>query len=114
PNGRILDVDDSAAVLRDLLDGYSWETTAEAQKIAATLVPDVDALPAIIEILRPAMEADPNGVQLIRLPPAWRAALDLALAADAGRPGRLSSFAIKAREAQQVAAIPETLDEPAT
>jgi hypothetical protein len=110
PNGRELDVRDSAAVLRDLLDGYSWETSAEAQKVAATLLQEVEPLEGIVEILRPALDADPDGLQLVRLPPSWRAALDLALAADGGVPGRLSALASKAREAQQVAAIAETLD----
>jgi hypothetical protein len=110
PSGRLLDIEDSAAVLRDLLDGYSWETTAQAQKLAATLVQEVEPLEAIVEILRPALEAETDGLPLIRLPSSWRAALDLALAADSGVPGRLTALATKAREAQQVAEIAESLD----
>jgi hypothetical protein len=110
PNGKQLDVDDSLAVLRDLLDGYSWETSNDAQKVAAALVQEHEPLRSVLEILRPAMEADPAGLALVDLPPTWRAALDLALASTHGVPGRLTALATKAREAQTVAEIAESLD----
>jgi hypothetical protein len=64
-----------------------------------------------LEQLRPALMAEPEGQPLGRLPGAWRAALDLALAASSGTPGKLTALAEKAREAQQVAAIAESLDD---
>lgn len=111
PNGAVLDRSDGVALLRDLLDGYSWETGTEVQVAGLQLARGTDPLPRVLELLRPALEAEPEGLPLGRLPEAWRAALDLALAASGGAPGRLTALAEKAREAQQVAAIAESLDD---
>ncbi len=97
-------------VLRDLLDGYSWETTTNAQATGAMLAHGNDPLPRLLEQLRPVLNRDPDGLLLVRLPAPWRAALDLAMAASGGMPGRLTRLAEKAREAQAVAAIAETLE----
>lgn len=111
PSGRGLTPEDGNAVLRDLLDGYSWETSGEAQRTGYQLARGADPLPRLLEQLRPALMAEPEGLPLGRLPAAWRAALDLALAASTGTPGKLTTLAEKAREAQQVAAIAESLDD---
>jgi hypothetical protein len=112
PSGRLLTPDDSVAVLRDLLDGYSWETEEAAQLAALQLARGMEPLTRVVELLRPAIESEEGGLPLGRLPAAWRAALDLALSASGGAPGRLTALAEKAREAQQVAAIAESLDDP--
>lgn len=110
PNGKQLAPDDGDAVLRDLLDGYSWETNRQAQSAGLQLARGADPLPRILELLRPALMAEPAGLPLVKLPEAWRAALDLAMAASGGEPSRLSELAEKAREAQEVAGIAESLD----
>lgn len=110
PSGRLLARDDGDAVLRDLLDGYSWETSKADQLRAAAIVRGDQPLAAILAVLRPMFDEHPDGVLLINIPPVWRAALDLALVGSGGAPGRLTALAEKARDAQQVAAIAESLD----
>ncbi len=110
PSNITLEDHDGRVLLRDLLDGYSWETDGEAQAAGFQLARGAHSLPRVLELLRPALEAEQQGLPLGRLPAAWRAALDLALAGSGGTPGRLSALAEKAREAQQVAAIAESLD----
>jgi len=111
PNNTPLDDADGQVLLRDLLDGYSWETDAEAQSAGFQLARGADALPRVLDLLRPALAAEQEGLPLGRLPATWRAALDLALAASGAGPGRLSALAEKARTAQQVSAIAESLDD---
>jgi hypothetical protein len=110
PDGRLMEPDAGHAILRDLLDGYSWETSEEAQRTGYQLARGGDPLPRVLEQLGPALMAEPGGLPLGRLPQVWRVALDLALAASTGTPGKLTALAEKAREAQQVAAIAESLD----
>lgn len=112
PSGRHLDRADSEAMLRDLLDGLSWEGSEPMQRAGFAIARGENPLPRVLEMLRPMMAESPDGVPLAKLPGAWRAALDLSLAASTGTPGKLSALAEKAREAQQVAAIAESLDRP--
>ena len=110
PEGELLNGDDATAMLRDLLDGWSWETAPDELQAAAVLASGHDPLPRIIGVLRDASASRSEGTTLGRMPAVWRAALDLALTQDTGVEGKLSRILAKVPEAQQVAAIAESLD----